>query len=159
MKDSKARGRPPKRHSTIKSIAKHKRTEDEPKKHGENLEKLLKKRMAEPERTETRFQRYFKEANDLIFTLDASGKTTSANQATSEVTGYSADELLGKDPLDFVVPEARASVRAALRKVTRGERVQRVEAEIISKGGRRILSENQARSDDWQQREGDARSH
>jgi PAS domain S-box-containing protein len=145
LKDSKTRGRPPKRHSTIKSIAKHKRTEDEPKKHGENLEKLLKKRMAKLERTETRFQRYFKEANDPIFTLDASGKITSANQATSEVTGYSADELLGKDPLDFVVPEARASVRAALRKVTHGERVQRVEAEIISKDGRRITLEVRGR--------------
>ena len=75
----------------------------------------MKKRIAELERTEARFQRYVREANDLIFTIDVSGKVTSANRATSEVTGYSADELLGKDPLNFVAPEARAFVARKAR--------------------------------------------
>ena len=145
LKTGKTRGQASKRHSMIRGMTKHRRIDDERKKYDKNLERLLKKRIAELERTETRFQRYVKEANDLIFTLDASGKITSANRATSEVTGYSADELLGKDPLDFVVPEARASVRAALRKVTRGEQVQRVEAEIISRVGRRISLEVRGR--------------
>jgi PAS domain S-box-containing protein len=145
LKGSKARRRAFKRHSIIRGITKHKRKDDETKKNDKNLERLLNKRIAELKRTETRFQRYVKEANDLIFALDISGKTTSANRATSEVTGYSADELLGKDPLDFVVPEARASVRAALRKVTGGEHLERVEAEIISKDGRRISLEVRGR--------------
>ena len=145
MKGSKARRRAFKRHSIIRGITKHKRKDDETKKNDKNLERLLNKRIAELKRTETRFQRYVKDANDLIFALDISGKITSANRATSEVTGYSANELLGKDPLDFVVPEARASVRAALRKVTRGEHLQRVEAEIISKDGRRISLEVRGR--------------
>ena len=145
LKGSKARGRASKKHSMNRSISKQKRIVDEPRNHDKNLERLLNKRIAELERTETRFQRYVKEANDLIFTLDVSGKITSANRATSEVTGYSVDELLGKDPLGLVVPEARASVRAALRKVTRGERVQRVEAEITSKDGHRIILEVRGR--------------
>lgn len=145
LKGSKAHGRASKKHSMIRSISKQKRIVDEPRNHDKNLERLLNKRIAELERTETRFQRYVKEANDLIFALDVSGKITSANRATSEVTGYSVDELLGKDPLGLVVPEARASVRAALRKVTRGERVQRVEAEITSKDGRRIILEVRGR--------------
>jgi len=106
LKSSKTRGRAVKSHSIIRGITKHKRIEDEPKKHDEHFEKLVKKRIAELERTEVGFQRYVREANDLIFTIDVSGKVTSANRATSEVTGYSAGELLGKDPLNFVAPEA-----------------------------------------------------
>jgi len=144
LKHNKTRSRAS-RKSVVRSITEHKRTAAEPKKHEKDLERRMNKRMAGLERTEMHFQRYVDEANDLIFTLDVSGKITSANRATSEVTGYSTDQLLGKNPLDFIVSEARASVRAALRKVTRGESVQRVEAEIVSRDGRRITLEVRGR--------------
>jgi len=94
---------------------------------------------------EQRFRTYIEEANDLIFTLDTSGKITSANRATYEITGYTAGELLGRMAIDFVAHETQDRVRKALRRVTSGERLERVEAEIISKEGRRICLEIRGR--------------
>jgi len=111
----------------------------------QSLAKLAKQRIAELKRSEARFRTYIEEANDLIFTVDLSGKIASVNRATREVTGYTTEELLGREPLELVVPEARASVRSALRRVLRGEHVERTEAEVIARDGRRICLEVRGR--------------
>jgi PAS domain S-box-containing protein len=145
LNKGKARGRRSTKDSRTSSTTKSGRIEDQPKKQGEQFKEPTKRRISEQERSERHYRRFFEEANDLIFTLDVSGKMMSLNRATCEVTGYSPNELLGKSALRFVVPKARASVRAALRKVTRGERVQGVEAEIVSKDGHRICLEVRGR--------------
>ena len=50
--------------------------------------------------------------------LGADGKVIDANNALLEISGYSRDEVVGKNTLDFVVPEQRertaAQIQAAL---------------------------------------------
>jgi PAS domain S-box-containing protein len=79
------------------------------------------------------------EVGDLIFTVDAAGKIAFVNRAVSETTGYAAEELLGKSPLDFIPPENHPLIETSLRKLLNGESVDRVEVEVLSKDGRRIV--------------------
>jgi len=95
--------------------------------------------------SEERHRTYIEQASDLIFTLDASGKITSVNRAVRETTGYTAQELLGRSPLEFAAPESQAVAETAMGKILRGEEVERLEAEILSKDGRRILLEIRGR--------------
>jgi len=95
---------------------------------------------------EERYRTYIEEAGDLIFTLDASGKITFANRAVCETTGYAVEELLEKNPLEFIAPDYRASVETALRRILRGEDVERIEVEIPSKDGRSIFLEVRGRT-------------
>jgi PAS domain S-box-containing protein len=89
---------------------------------------------------------YIEEASDLIFTLDAAGRIASVNRAVCETTGYSARELLGKNPLEFIPPESHPLVETRLRKLLSGESVDRVEVEVLSKDGRRITLEVRGRA-------------
>jgi PAS domain S-box-containing protein len=97
------------------------------------------------QRSEERWRTYIEQANDLIFTLNASGEITSVNQATCSVLNYTVEELLGKSPLEFVVPQNRASVLAALRTILAGEDVNQIEIEAITKDGRKVLLEVRGR--------------
>jgi PAS domain S-box-containing protein len=89
---------------------------------------------------------YVEEAADLIFTLDAAGKIAYVNRVVSETTGYAAGELLGNSPLDFVAPESRPLAETALRGILGGESVHRVELEVLSKDGHRIMLEIRGRT-------------
>ena len=101
-----------------------------------------RKRMEEQlRRNEERVRAYIEQANDLIFTLDASGKISSVNQAICKTTGYTNEELVGKSPLERVMPESRDIVQSVLGKVLRGENAERIEVGVLSKDGRPIFLE------------------
>jgi PAS domain S-box-containing protein len=86
------------------------------------------------------------EAADFIFTLDAAGKITYVNRTVCETIGYAPGELLGRNPLEFIPPESHSLAETALRKLLNGERVHRVELEVLSKEGRRIMLEVRGRT-------------
>ncbi len=101
-----------------------------------------RKRMEEQlRRNEERIRAYIEQANDLIFTLDGSGKISGANRAICKATGYPVEELLGKSPWEFVVPESRGITQSVLGKVLRGESVERIEVGVLSKDGSPIFLE------------------
>ena len=54
-------------------------------------------------------------ANDIIYTLDTQGHFTFANRRAAEVTGFTADEWLGKHFLGLVAPEDRPAVADRVR--------------------------------------------
>jgi PAS domain S-box-containing protein len=89
---------------------------------------------------------YIEEASDLIFTLDAAGKIASVNRAVCETTGYTAEELLGKNPLEFIPPESHPLIETALRNLLTGESVDRLEVEVLSRDRRRIALEVRGRA-------------
>src|SRR5262249_30087047 len=46
---------------------------------------------------ESRYRGLFENANDLVFTTDLEGRLTSLNLAGERLTGYSRDEVLGRE--------------------------------------------------------------
>jgi len=96
-------------------------------------------------RSEERLRAYIEGASDMIFAMDSSGKIAFANRAACEATGYNPEELLGRSPVELVVPESRNFVEITLRKLARGEYVGRTEVEVLAKDGRRIYLEVRGR--------------
>ncbi|CAG0979254.1 partial putative diguanylate cyclase DgcE, partial [Anaerolineae bacterium] len=95
--------------------------------------------------SEERWRMYIEQANDLIFALDGSGKITLANRAVCRTLGYAVDEIIGASPLDFVAPEKRAAVDAALARILSGGDVDQMEMDALTKDGRLITIEVRGR--------------
>jgi PAS domain S-box-containing protein len=66
------------------------------------------------------------------------GTVVSWNPAARRLSGYSAKEIIGKSILTIVAPERIADARKLMAKVRRGERLEHVEGEMMTKGGKRI---------------------
>lgn len=96
-------------------------------------------------KSEERWRTYIEQANDLIFILDKSGRMISVNKAACETTGYAAEEMLGKTPLEFVVPEQRAVATGAMRSRLAGLPFAPIDLDILSKDGRRVSLEIRGR--------------
>lgn len=88
--------------------------------------------------SEERSRTHIEQANDLIFTLDGSGKIASVNKAACTLLGYASEELLGRTPLDFISPRDRARAVKALSKLLLGEDIPQLEVETYTKDGCRL---------------------
>lgn len=115
---------------------------------GEMLSSALARQRSEQalRQSEERWRMYIQDANDLIFGLDASGQVTLANRAACVALGYSLTELLGKSPLNFIVPEDQLYVKSVLRRIYVGDDVDMIEISVMRKDGRRMLLEVRGRS-------------
>lgn len=92
--------------------------------------------------SEARYRELFNNASDYIFTIDMEGRFTSINQACLDLTGYTAEEIIGASMGQFVAPEHLAIALENLRKKLRGEATTaRYDLDIIAKDGRRITME------------------
>ncbi len=88
---------------------------------------------------ENRFRQLFESASDLIYRTDPNGRFTFVNPIAIDLTGYSKDELIGRDYLEIVPPEWR-------KEVARFYRIQFLkklantyyELPLLCKGGERI---------------------
>jgi PAS domain S-box-containing protein len=70
----------------------------------------------------------------------------SVNKATCETTGYGADELLGRSPIEFVIPEHRAVAAARMQDRLAGVPIEQVDLDILAKDGRRVSMEIRGRT-------------
>jgi PAS domain S-box-containing protein len=95
---------------------------------------------------EDRWRTYIEQANDLIFILNETGKMVSVNKATCETTGYGVDELLGRTPIEFVIPEHRAVATVGMQGRLAGVAIEQVDLDILSKDGRRVSLEIRGRT-------------
>ena len=107
------------------------------------IEKALHKYSLENhlQENEVRWREAIKFAKDLIFTLDSACRLNSVNQAFSEILGYSAEEVIGSDPLDFVVEIQRAEVAVTLEKFYQGDKVKNLDVDVLTKDGRQVSLE------------------
>jgi PAS domain S-box-containing protein len=85
-------------------------------------------------------------ALDAVVGVDAEGRTVSWNRQAEAVFGWSRDEILGRDPIERIVPEAsRERVRTELDRMTRGEHSdwadRRLETELVTRTGVRFPAE------------------
>jgi len=75
-------------------------------------------------------------SSDAIFARDAEGKLLGWNRGAEQLYGWSAEEVVGKDPL-FMVPEGEERTKAAerLRKAEQGETLPPYESVHLRKDG------------------------
>lgn len=95
--------------------------------------------------SEERWRMYVEQANDLIFSLDTSGRFTAVNRAACQVTGYTAEELLGRYALDLVPPDTRSAAAGMLATIMGGDDIDQAELQVLTKAGRLIFLEVRGR--------------
>ncbi|KPK48191.1 MAG: hypothetical protein AMJ77_00680 [Dehalococcoidia bacterium SM23_28_2] len=86
--------------------------------------------------SEERYREIFENAHDGIWLQDMQGRITMANKACAEVTGYTAQELVGMNVRDFLSDEGLSKAREIRGKLLSGEPTNGpYEQEIIKKDG------------------------
>lgn len=88
--------------------------------------------------SEQRYRDLFEHANDIVYTLDMTGRVTAINRRGEEVTGYSRDELFGTKIDAIIVPQYLDMSYQMLGRKVAGSAQTAYEMEIRTKDGRRI---------------------
>ncbi len=84
--------------------------------------------------SEARYRHLVESASDAIYTLDARGAITSANEATCLLSGRPREELLGRSTLPMMLEEDVDEVKHNFRLALSGES-RRYEAHMVSANG------------------------
>ena len=86
--------------------------------------------------SEKNYRDLFQNASDAIWIHDLKGNITAANRASTKLTGYTADELLGKNVTEFLSEDAYSLATMVKRKLLKGEPVDdRYEQRIFRRDG------------------------
>jgi two-component system, sensor histidine kinase and response regulator len=88
--------------------------------------------------SEERYRDLFDNAQDAIYVHDLNGVYLSANRAAENLVGYTRDEILGKNIIDFMAPEHAEQIRTNLQLKINGKGLTSYEIEVIGKDGRRV---------------------
>ena len=96
--------------------------------------------------SEEKYREVIENANDIIYTLDLSGRFTSLNRAGERLTGYTREEALRMNMADVIRPEDAERSRQRLAKNLKGEGLPDFELEIFAKHGSSVMLEISSRS-------------
>jgi PAS domain S-box-containing protein len=78
-------------------------------------------------------------ANAPIFGIDKDGKVNEWNQTAAKITGYSKDEVMGKDLVQtYISEEHRESVKAVLQMALQGIETSNFDFVLFTKDGARV---------------------
>jgi PAS domain S-box-containing protein len=91
--------------------------------------------------SEERYRDLVENANDVVYTLDLEGNLTSVNKAAETITGYSRDQLIGKNLAGLLTPESVEANRAMLTRKLEGEERTNYEMDMRSVDGRILMFE------------------
>jgi PAS domain S-box-containing protein len=83
-------------------------------------------------------RRIFESSQDLILVVDPSGRLVQVSPSVQTILGYAPKEMIGSKTSDFLHPDDLESVRAEIRRVRRGQRVQNPDSRYIHKDGRLV---------------------
>lgn len=88
------------------------------------------------------YEELFTNASDAIWVHDMHGKIVIANRACEKVSGYTPDDLTGKNVAEFMSPEARSTAREIRTKLMKGQAIdQRYDQRLIKKDGTEAVVE------------------
>ena len=92
--------------------------------------------------SEARYRLIMDTAQEMIITLDLTGRPTLINPAALQATGYGKEEVMAMNIRQILPPESLDQLTASLALRQQGDATRRrYEIEIISKNGRRIPME------------------
>jgi PAS domain S-box-containing protein len=91
--------------------------------------------------SELRYRELVENARDLICTCDLDGRIVAVNQAGLDLTGYSSQELVGRQLLELVAPESREHATAVFTGRQPDLHSERTEIALIASGRRRVVLE------------------
>ena len=86
-------------------------------------------------KSESKYRFLFEKSTVLNSIIDINGIIVDVNSSFLEKLGYSKDEVVGKDALDFIVPEQRERVSAFLEKDFKGKYTPEIEVDVYAKDG------------------------
>lgn len=86
--------------------------------------------------SEEKYRRLAENANDLIFTLDESGRFSFLTLRVNQLLGYSAEELIGRNILEILAPESQAKAQKLLKTDALGFK-NLIELDFLTKTGER----------------------
>ncbi len=84
---------------------------------------------------------FLENANDLVQTVGPDGRLLYVNRAWKKALGYNDEDVDRLAMADVVAPEHLERCKVALRRVAAGDRVDRIEAVFVTRGGKRIVVE------------------
>ncbi len=88
------------------------------------------------------YEELFTNASDAIWVHGTDGKIVIANKACEKVTGYSPDELTGKNVSELMPPDALSIAREVKTKLLKGQSIdQRYDQRLIKKDGSEAIIE------------------
>ena len=96
--------------------------------------------------SEEKYRVVIENANDIIYTLDLSGRFTSLNRAGERLTGYTREEALRMNIADVIGPNEVERVRQRIAKILAGTVMPDFELEILAKDGRGVMLEISSRA-------------
>ena len=99
-----------------------------------------------------RYRALFDNVSDAIFVYNLEGKVTTANTSACKLTGYTIEEMLGKKPDFFTVPEEYDDAYQRYEQiVVQGDHPPLYERTLNTKQGDRLICEIRARRVDDEQ--------
>jgi PAS domain S-box-containing protein len=110
-----------------------------------NQTKLIRQKLEDEAALEERYRELFENATDMLYTHDRDGRITSVNQTGERLLQRARGEVLGRNILDFVAEEQRASARQWLQRLLKGVAMPNVEWDIVAASGERVKLEISAR--------------
>jgi len=88
--------------------------------------------------SEAKYRDLFENAGDAVFVLDAGLRYVDVNRRGLDLLGYTKEELLGRQPFDFIPEEQRPRSAAEFAKLRRKGSYETFEGRVLRKGGRWI---------------------
>ena len=90
--------------------------------------------------SEARFREMLENVRLVAVTCDVDGKIMFCNQYLAELTGWSAEELVGRDWIEMLTPEDHREIeQRAMSLTSSGHTVSHYESAILTRDGRRRL--------------------
>jgi PAS domain S-box-containing protein len=95
----------------------------------------------EAELANARLAAIVQSSDDAIVSKGLDGMIMSWNEGAARIFGYDEAEMIGSSIYRLIPPERHEEERRVIERVSRGERIARIETERIRKGGARITIE------------------
>lgn len=96
---------------------------------------------AGPRTNDAWYRDLFEHASDIVYALDCNGCILVVNRAAERLTGYTPDELRGRNVLDFLRSEDRGRIRRMLERTLNGRPCDAGEITVLGKHGRIVVLE------------------